>query len=119
MGEPAAKATGTDKKSVSFASDVKTEPESTISSMNTDTKVKSESIITSERDSTITQQRPLPQVDGQIGHLEIYRNGSIKLRLANGILMDVSFVLQASCIIDDRVFAGGAGYSGLVQAVCS
>lgn len=31
-----------------------------------------------------------PPVDGAIGQLELYRSGAIKMRLTNGILLDVS-----------------------------
>lgn len=30
-------------------------------------------------------------MDGSIGHLEVYRSGAVKIRLANGILLDVRF----------------------------
>lgn len=30
-----------------------------------------------------------PRVDGVIGQLEVYRSGAVKMRLANGILLDV------------------------------
>lgn len=35
---------------------------------------------------------PDPPVDGIIGQLEMYRSGGIKMRLTNGILLDVSFL---------------------------
>jgi hypothetical protein len=34
-----------------------------------------------------------PHVDGVIGQLEVYKSGAVKMRLANGILLDVSFSL--------------------------
>ena len=33
-----------------------------------------------------------PPVDGIIGQLELYRSGAVKMRLANGILLDVSLL---------------------------
>ena len=36
------------------------------------------------------EQGPVP-VDGVIGQLEIHRSGAVKMRLANGIVMDVRF----------------------------
>ena len=35
-----------------------------------------------------------PPVEGVIGQLEVYESGTVKMRLANGILLDVS--VQAS-----------------------
>ncbi|OCH93642.1 hypothetical protein OBBRIDRAFT_885313 [Obba rivulosa] len=37
-----------------------------------------------------------PKVDGVIGQLEIYQSGAVKMRLANGILLDVSAATQPS-----------------------
>jgi DNA-directed RNA polymerase III subunit RPC4 len=40
---------------------------------------------------TATTTTPAPaKVDGVIGHLEVYASGAAKIRLANGILLDVS-----------------------------
>lgn len=33
-----------------------------------------------------------PQIDGIIGQLEVYRSGTVKMRLTNGILLDVRLV---------------------------
>lgn len=33
-----------------------------------------------------------PRVDGLIGQLEVYRSGAVKMRLGNGIIMDVSLI---------------------------
>ncbi|RDB20935.1 DNA-directed RNA polymerase III subunit rpc4 [Hypsizygus marmoreus] len=41
-------------------------------------------------------QIPEPKVDGVIGRLEIYRSGAVKMRLANGILLDVNAATQPS-----------------------
>lgn len=46
---------------------------------------------TKAEDSTTEKISELP-VDGIIGQLELYRSGAIKMRLANGILLDVSLV---------------------------
>ena len=32
---------------------------------------------------------PDPKIDGVIGQLELYQSGAVKMRLANGILLDV------------------------------
>ncbi|KAG6915268.1 hypothetical protein DXG01_012403 [Tephrocybe rancida] len=37
-----------------------------------------------------------PKVDGVIGNLEVYRSGAVKMRLANGILLDVTAATQPS-----------------------
>jgi DNA-directed RNA polymerase III subunit RPC4 len=37
----------------------------------------------------VDEEKPLTHVDGVIGQLEIYQSGAVKMRLANGILMDV------------------------------
>ena len=34
--------------------------------------------------------------DGTIGHLEVYRSGAVKIRLANGIVLDVAAATQPS-----------------------
>jgi DNA-directed RNA polymerase III subunit RPC4 len=36
------------------------------------------------------EEKPPAHVDGAIGQLEIYQSGAVKMRLANGILRDVS-----------------------------
>jgi DNA-directed RNA polymerase III subunit RPC4 len=36
------------------------------------------------------EEKPPAHVDGEIGQLEIYQSGAVKMRLANGILLDVS-----------------------------
>ena len=42
-----------------------------------------------------TEKIPDPLVDGVVGQLELYRSGAVKMRLTNGILLDVSlFQLQ-------------------------
>ena len=38
----------------------------------------------------LDKDQPPPHVDGVIGQLEIYKSGAVKMRLANGILLDVS-----------------------------
>jgi DNA-directed RNA polymerase III subunit RPC4 len=37
----------------------------------------------------VDKDQPPPHVDGVIGQLEIYKSGAVKMRLANGILLDV------------------------------
>lgn len=44
---------------------------------------------TKPEDST-AENPPDPPIDGIIGQLELYRSGAIKMRFANGILLDVS-----------------------------
>jgi DNA-directed RNA polymerase III subunit RPC4 len=38
----------------------------------------------------VDKEKPPAHVDGVIGKLEIYQSGAVKMRLANGILLDVS-----------------------------
>lgn len=38
----------------------------------------------------VDKEKPPAHVDGVIGNLEIYQSGAVKMRLANGILLDVS-----------------------------
>jgi len=44
---------------------------------------------TTKLEDSTTEKNPDPPVDGVIGQLELYRSGAIKMRLANGILLDV------------------------------
>ncbi|KAE9406994.1 hypothetical protein BT96DRAFT_874956 [Gymnopus androsaceus JB14] len=67
-------------KKVSFATDVKSEVE----------------VQASSSQGTSTAAETKEEVDGMIGHLEIYRSGAVKMRLANGILLDVNAGTQAS-----------------------
>ncbi|KAF5391764.1 hypothetical protein D9757_001643 [Collybiopsis confluens] len=68
-------------KKVTFATDVKSEPEAQQS--------------TSSRSTSIANEAK-KELDGMIGHLEVYRSGARKIRLANGILLDVNAATQAS-----------------------
>ena len=45
---------------------------------------------TTKPEDSITEKIPDPPVDGIIGQLELYRSGAVKMRFANGILLDVS-----------------------------
>lgn len=45
---------------------------------------------TAKPDDPAAEKIPDPPVDGIIGQLELYRSGAIKMRLSNGILLDVS-----------------------------
>lgn len=70
----------TSSKKVSFAADVKPDitPSRTPSTVPCEPK----------------QEQPL---DGIIGQLEVYRSGAVKIRLANGILLDVSAPASDAC----------------------
>ncbi len=46
------------------------------------------------------EEKEKPVVDGTIGRLEIYRSGAVKMRLANGILLDVLSFLLLSTLTD-------------------
>lgn len=64
----------TSAKKVSFAADVKPD-------------IASDSRTPSTVPSEPKQEQPL---DGIVGQLEVYRSGAVKIRLGNGILLDVS-----------------------------
>jgi len=51
---------------------------------------------TMKPDDPAAEKVPDPPVDGIIGQLELYRSGAIKMRLSNGILLDVSLLRSAS-----------------------
>ncbi|KAI0060961.1 hypothetical protein BV25DRAFT_1858047 [Artomyces pyxidatus] len=70
---------GTAGKRVSFSDDTKP-PASTIMPLPED----------------VDKPQPIEHVDGIIGQLEIYQSGAVKMRLANGILMDVTAATQPS-----------------------
>jgi len=44
----------------------------------------------------VDKEKPPEHVDGVIGQLEIYQSGAVKMRLANGILLDVTAATQPS-----------------------
>ncbi|KAH9995372.1 RNA polymerase III RPC4-domain-containing protein [Russula compacta] len=44
----------------------------------------------------VDKESPSAHVDGVIGQLEIYQSGAVKMRLANGILLDVTAAMQPS-----------------------
>ncbi|KAA1468820.1 hypothetical protein DENSPDRAFT_815390 [Dentipellis sp. KUC8613] len=50
----------------------------------------------SRPESVDKEPEPPEHVDGIIGQLEIYQSGAVKMRLANGIVMDVSGATQPS-----------------------
>jgi len=51
---------------------------------------------TAKPDDSAADKIPDPPVDGIIGQLEVYHSGAIKMRLANGILLDVSLLRSSS-----------------------
>lgn len=71
------------EKKVTFASDVKSD-----SSTSRTPSVVPES-------SRIKAVEPM---DGLIGRLEVYKSGAVKMRLANGILLDVRYISQSFAI---------------------
>lgn len=73
---------GTPKK-VSFAPDVKPDIASVASGSGASG---------SRTPSTVpSEPEPAQPLDGVIGQLEVYRSGAVKIRLANGILLDVRY----------------------------
>ena len=51
---------------------------------------------TTKPEDPTTEKVPDPLVDGIIGQLELYRSGAVKMRLANGILLEVSLFRSLS-----------------------
>ncbi|KAF9473363.1 hypothetical protein BDN70DRAFT_908885 [Pholiota conissans] len=70
-------------KKVSFAPDAKADVATAVSGSRTPSTVPSE-------------VEPAQPLDGVIGQLEVYRSGAVKIRLANGILLDVAAATQPS-----------------------
>ena len=70
--EPPGDAPGNESKRVSFSADTK--PPAPVP-------------------EDVDKEKPPAHVDGVIGQLEIYRSGAVKMRLANGILLDVRMAL--------------------------
>ncbi|KAF8074814.1 RNA polymerase III RPC4-domain-containing protein [Lyophyllum atratum] len=50
----------------------------------------------SSKNPAVDADIPTPKVDGVIGKLEVYRSGAVKMRLANGIVLDVTAATQPS-----------------------
>ncbi|KAF8552395.1 hypothetical protein OG21DRAFT_1511500 [Imleria badia] len=71
------------KRKVSFAADTKS-PASTSGSTTTATQVGPEA------------PKETPKVDGVIGHVEVYRSGMVKMRLGDGIVLNVSEATRPS-----------------------
>lgn len=44
---------------------------------------------TTKHDGSKAESTPEAPIDGAVGRLELYRSGVVKMRLANGILLDV------------------------------
>jgi hypothetical protein len=60
-----------------------------------------------------------PLIDGIIGTLEVYRSGAVKMRLHNGILLDVtSFKLFLYAPPSDAINQGNGGDATLVPSTC-
>jgi len=55
-------------------------------------------------EDSATEKIPDLPIDGIIGQLELYRSGAVKMRLANGILLDVSLFQSPSHSRSDLKF---------------
>ncbi|KAG9312968.1 RNA polymerase III RPC4-domain-containing protein [Chiua virens] len=75
---------GPSKRKVSFAADVK----------SPDPSGSGSTIPRTQAGAEVPKQ--LPEVDGVIGHMEVYRSGIVRMRLGNGIVLNVSEATQAS-----------------------
>ncbi|KAG6812395.1 hypothetical protein H0H92_003076 [Tricholoma furcatifolium] len=60
------------------------------------TNVKTEAGSATSKAPTVEPEAASPRIDGVIGRLEVYRSGAVKMRLANGILLDVTSATQPS-----------------------
>ena len=58
---------------------------------------------TTKPEDPTAEKIPDPPVDGIIGQLELYRSGAVKMRLANNILLDVSFVSSNPRVTHGRI----------------
>ena len=67
---------------------------------------------TTKPEDPTAEKIPDPPVDGIIGQLELYRSGAVKMRLANNILLDVSFVSPnlLSLTVGSRVYCSLTRY---------
>ena len=59
-----------------------------------------------------------PQVDGVIGQLEVYRNGVVKMRLGNGIVLDVRIGSLCPCLRSLIYVTGHSSNPTIVPAAC-
>jgi DNA-directed RNA polymerase III subunit RPC4 len=47
----------------------------------------------------VDKEKPPAHVDGVIGQLEIYQSGAVKMRLGNGILLDVRYAFGTTIVV--------------------
>ena len=59
-----------------------------------------------------------PKVDGVIGQLEVYRNGVVKMRLGNGIVLDVRIGSLCPCLPALTYVTGHSSNPAIVPAAC-
>ena len=66
------------------------------------------------------EKNPTEQkLDGVIGQLEVYESGAVKMRLSNGIVMDVSLSCLPCTTQANGVFASGVRrYAAVVPPTC-
>ena len=78
------------KKTVSFAPDVKASSSASVPGSGTGVGI---GTITPAEEGTKEGEAEAP-LDGVIGQLEIHRSGAVRMRLENGILLDVSLLVH-------------------------
>lgn len=101
----------TTPKKVSFAPDSKP-PQSESSTTSALTSAISES-------QTKPAEEADPKVDGIIGQLEIHQSGAVKLRLGNGIVMDVCLITTVELWGHPLIFpVGDSGYPTFIFTAC-
>ncbi|GBE86573.1 hypothetical protein SCP_0904520 [Sparassis crispa] len=79
-------------KKVTFADDTKPPAPSAPGTPGPSARAKTEK----EKEPEKEKEKEEPKVDGVIGQLEVYQSGAVKMRLGNGIVMDVTAATQPS-----------------------
>ncbi len=64
----------------------------------------------------VDKEKPPAHVDGVIGQLEIYQSGAVKMRLADGILLDVSALFHMISKFLDMSCTGNCRDATIVPA---
>lgn len=59
-----------------------------------------------------------PKVDGVVGQLEIYESGAVKMRMSNGIVLDVCLSVHSICLVvtQSDYFTGYSSYTTVLPA---
>lgn len=66
--------------------------------------------------TTLEAPKETPKVDGVIGHVEVYRSGAVKMRLGNGIVLNVRPFFSTIFMIYNKSIPGVRGNTTIVPA---